>query len=138
MGSGSAHTHTEGISVADSSSSKPGSPPNELCLKQQSSHMLTAIKAYLIDFMREETLLLFREYRPRVHVQFLDNGTKVSALNPKTYVFEPQKSVGDPRVDLIRTINIPAVVSSLSFLLRNHPNALDNQQLHTGLSLPLW
>lgn len=48
-----------------------------------------------------------------MHVQFLDNGTKVSALNPKTYVFEPQKSVGDPEVDLIRTINIPAVVSSL-------------------------
>uniref|UniRef100_A0A8B9R8N0 Scavenger receptor class B member 2 n=1 Tax=Anas platyrhynchos TaxID=8839 RepID=A0A8B9R8N0_ANAPL len=53
----------------------------------------------------------YREYRPRVHVQFLDNGTKVSALNPKTYVFEPQKSVGDPEVDLIRTINVPAVTA---------------------------
>nr|XP_009685595.1 PREDICTED: lysosome membrane protein 2 [Struthio camelus australis] len=53
----------------------------------------------------------YREYRPRVHVQFLDNGTKVSALNPKTYVFEPQKSVGDPEVDLIRTVNIPAVTT---------------------------
>lgn len=46
-----------------------------------------------------------------MHVQFLDNGTKVSALNPKTYVFEPEKSVGNPEVDLIRTINVPAVVS---------------------------
>ncbi|KAL9852873.1 lysosome membrane protein 2 isoform 3-T3 [Geothlypis trichas] len=53
----------------------------------------------------------YREYRPRVHVQFLDNGTKVSALNPKTYVFEPEKSVGDPEVDLIRTVNIPAVTA---------------------------
>lgn len=64
-----------------------------------------------------------------MHVQFLDNGTKVSALNPKTYVFEPQKSVGDPEVDLIRTVNVPAVVSSLSFLLGNHPNTLHNSQL---------
>ncbi|XP_030305890.1 lysosome membrane protein 2 isoform X2 [Calypte anna] len=53
----------------------------------------------------------YREYRPRVHVQFLDNGTRVSALNPKTYVFEPQMSVGDPKVDLIRTVNIPAVAA---------------------------
>ncbi|XP_037991073.1 lysosome membrane protein 2 isoform X1 [Motacilla alba alba] len=53
----------------------------------------------------------YREYRPRVHIQFLDNGTKVSALNPKTYVFEPEKSVGDPEVDLIRTVNIPAVTA---------------------------
>lgn len=59
-----------------------------------------------------------------MHVQFLDNGTKVSALNPKTYVFEPQKSVGDPEVDLIRTINVPAVVSSPPFLLGNHPNSV--------------
>lgn len=63
-----------------------------------------------------------------MHVQFLDNGTKVSALNPKTYVFELEKSVGDPEVDLIRTINIPAVVSSLSFLLRFHPGTLQKEQ----------
>ena len=72
-----------------------------------------------------------------MHVQFLDNGTKVSALNPKTYVFEPQKSVGDPEVDLIRTVNIPAVVSSLSFLLANHPNTLHNYQLVASYCLSL-
>lgn len=46
-------------------------------------------------------------------VHILENGTKVSALNPKTYVFDPEKSIGDPEVDLIRTVNIPAVVSSI-------------------------
>lgn len=63
-----------------------------------------------------------------MHVQFLDNGTKVSALNPKTYVFEPEKSVGDPEADLIRTVNIPAVVSSLPFLLGIHPDTLQKEQ----------
>lgn len=58
-----------------------------------------------------------------MHVQFLDNGTKVSALNPKTYVFEPEKSVGNPEVDLIRTINVPAVVSCRPFLLGSQCNS---------------
>lgn len=58
-----------------------------------------------------------------MNVQFLDNGTKVSALNPKTYVFEPEKSVGNPEVDLIRTINVPAVVSSRPFLLGSQRNS---------------
>lgn len=83
----------------------------------------------MLNLIKEQTLLLFREYRPRVHVQFLDNGTKVSALNPKTYVFEREKSVGNPEVDLIRTVNIPAVVSSPSFLAGNHLTTLHNQQL---------
>ncbi|CAJ0919617.1 unnamed protein product [Ranitomeya imitator] len=51
----------------------------------------------------------YREYRPKENVEFLRNGTKVFAVNPKTYIFEPNKSVGDPKVDLIRTINIPIV-----------------------------
>lgn len=51
-----------------------------------------------------------REYRPRENVTFLENGTKVYALNPKTFVFVPEKSAGDPEVDLVRTINIPFVV----------------------------
>ena len=42
-------------------------------------------------------------------VVFLDNGTKVSAVNPKTYIFQADMSVG-PESDLIRTVNIPAVV----------------------------
>ncbi|XP_020660876.3 lysosome membrane protein 2 isoform X2 [Pogona vitticeps] len=51
----------------------------------------------------------YREYRPRVDVHILDNDTEVSSLNPKTYFFERDMSVGDPEVDLIRTVNVPAV-----------------------------
>lgn len=51
----------------------------------------------------------YREYRPRENVTFLENGTKVYALNPKTFVFVPEKSAGDPTVDLVRTVNIPFV-----------------------------
>ncbi|KAG7257178.1 hypothetical protein CRUP_032768 [Coryphaenoides rupestris] len=50
----------------------------------------------------------YREYRPMEDVDFLDNGTRVSALNPKTYVFQRDMSVG-PESDQIRTVNIPAV-----------------------------
>lgn len=52
-----------------------------------------------------------REYRPRENVTFLENGTKVYALNPKSFVFVREKSAGDPEVDIVRTINIPYVVS---------------------------
>ncbi|MGH0164676.1 UNVERIFIED_CONTAM: hypothetical protein FKN15_047307 [Acipenser sinensis] len=51
----------------------------------------------------------YREYRPRENVTFLENGTKVSALSPKTFVFRRDMSSGDPEVDLITTVNIPAV-----------------------------
>ncbi|XP_038615055.1 lysosome membrane protein 2 [Tachyglossus aculeatus] len=53
----------------------------------------------------------YRERRPRENIRFWDNGTKVSAINPKTYIFERDLSVGDPAVDLIRTINIPTVTA---------------------------
>ncbi|CAL8263156.1 unnamed protein product [Boreogadus saida] len=66
----------------------------------------------------------YREYRPRENVTFLENGTKLFALNPKTFVFVPEKSAGDPEVDLLRTINIPfvAVTNELNqypFLVRS-------------------
>lgn len=51
----------------------------------------------------------YREYRPKEDIEFLENDTEVSAVNPKTYIFEPDKSVGNPEEDLIRTINIPIV-----------------------------
>ncbi|KAI3372622.1 hypothetical protein L3Q82_023096 [Scortum barcoo] len=65
----------------------------------------------------------YREYRPRENVTFLENGTKLYALNPKTFVFVPEKSAGDPEVDIIRTVNIPYVavmneLNSYSFFLR--------------------
>ncbi|XP_013859290.1 lysosome membrane protein 2c [Austrofundulus limnaeus] len=50
----------------------------------------------------------YREYRPMEEVMFQDNGTKVAAVNPKTYIFQPDMSRG-PESDLIRTINIPAM-----------------------------
>ncbi|MBN3295511.1 SCRB2 protein, partial [Amia calva] len=51
----------------------------------------------------------YREYRMRENVTFIENGTKVFAKNPKSFVFLPEMSVGDPEVDLVRTVNIPAV-----------------------------
>ncbi|KAG8454271.1 hypothetical protein GDO86_000786 [Hymenochirus boettgeri] len=51
----------------------------------------------------------YREYRPRENIDFHENGTEVSAVTTKTYVFEADKSVGDPNVDLIRTVNVPVV-----------------------------
>lgn len=42
-------------------------------------------------------------------VAFQENGTKVAAVNTKTYIFQPEMSQG-PESDLIRTINIPVVV----------------------------
>ncbi|XP_051536921.1 lysosome membrane protein 2c [Myxocyprinus asiaticus] len=50
----------------------------------------------------------YREYRPMEEVKFLENGTKVAAVNPKTYVFEPKMSCGSED-DIVRTTNIPAV-----------------------------
>ncbi|XP_076139637.1 lysosome membrane protein 2c [Alosa pseudoharengus] len=50
----------------------------------------------------------YREYRPMSNVTFLENGTKVEAINPKTYVFEANMSSGSEE-DLIRTVNIPAM-----------------------------
>lgn len=41
----------------------------------------------------------------------MQNGTRVSAYNTKRFVFMPEKSVGDPSVDSITTVNIPAWVS---------------------------
>lgn len=66
-----------------------------------------------------------REYRPRENISFLENGTKIYALNPKSFVFVPEKSAGDPEVDIVRTVNIPFVVRPFS-----HTN------LNEGVVLP--
>ncbi|XP_062268681.1 lysosome membrane protein 2c [Platichthys flesus] len=50
----------------------------------------------------------YREYRPMEQVNFLDNDTKVAAVNTKTYIFQPNMSRG-PETELIRTVNIPAM-----------------------------
>ncbi|KAM8866134.1 lysosome membrane protein 2a [Synchiropus picturatus] len=66
----------------------------------------------------------YREYRPRENVTFLENGTKVYALNPKSFVYLPEKSRGDPELDMLTTVNIPYVavmneLNSYNFLLRS-------------------
>ncbi|XP_038139578.1 lysosome membrane protein 2c [Cyprinodon tularosa] len=50
----------------------------------------------------------YREHRPMEEVVFQSNGTRVAAVNPKTYFFERNMSRG-PESDLIRTVNIPAM-----------------------------
>ncbi|XP_067340661.1 lysosome membrane protein 2c isoform X2 [Channa argus] len=59
----------------------------------------------------------YREYRPMEEVIFQDNGTKVTAVNTKTYIFQPNMSWG-PESDLIRTVNIPAITVMENF--KNH------------------
>ncbi|NP_001080106.1 scavenger receptor class B member 2 L homeolog [Xenopus laevis] len=60
-------------------------------------------------FVTEIGPYTYREYRQKENITFSVNETEVSAVTPKTYVFEPEMSVGDPKVDLIRTVNIPLV-----------------------------
>ncbi|KAJ0013015.1 hypothetical protein NQD34_017349 [Periophthalmus magnuspinnatus] len=50
----------------------------------------------------------YREYRYKDNVSMVENGTKVSAYNTKSFVFLRDKSVGDPTEDNITTVNIPA------------------------------
>ncbi|XP_028273047.1 lysosome membrane protein 2c [Parambassis ranga] len=56
----------------------------------------------------------YREYRPMEQVNFQDNGTKVTAVNTKTYIFQRDMSRG-PETDLIRTVNIPAMTVMQKF-----------------------
>ncbi|XP_056287956.1 lysosome membrane protein 2-like isoform X2 [Pseudoliparis swirei] len=49
----------------------------------------------------------YREYRYKENVSMLENDTMVSAYNYKSFVFLREKSVGDPAVDNINTVNIP-------------------------------
>lgn len=57
----------------------------------------------------------YRQYRYRENVSMVENGTKVSAYNTKSFVFLREKSVGDPSEDTITTVNIPvwAVMNKL-------------------------
>ncbi|XP_075900932.1 lysosome membrane protein 2c [Nelusetta ayraudi] len=56
----------------------------------------------------------YREFRPMEQVSFLDNGTKVAAVNTKTYIFQRDMSRG-PESDLIRTVNVPAMTVMTMF-----------------------
>ncbi|KAM6903038.1 lysosome membrane protein 2-like [Xenentodon cancila] len=50
----------------------------------------------------------YREYRYKDNVTMVENDTMVSAYNTKSFVFLRERSVGDPAVDSITTVNIPA------------------------------
>lgn len=50
----------------------------------------------------------YREYRYKENVSMVEDGKMVSAYNTKSFVFLREKSVGDPAVDNITTVNIPA------------------------------
>lgn len=78
-------------------------PSSLLCIKLWCSKLRFGLPPF--------SFLVFspREYRPMERVNFVDNDTKVEAVNPKTYVFEPNMSRGSED-DLIRTVNIPAMV----------------------------
>lgn len=63
-----------------------------------------------IPLLEEVGPYTYRELRNKANIQFGENGTTISAVTNKAYVFERNQSVGDPNVDLIRTINIPLLV----------------------------
>lgn len=56
-------------------------------------------------------MCLPREYRYKENVSMVEGGGKVIAYNTKSFVFLREKSVGDPSVDNVTTVNIPAWVS---------------------------
>lgn len=57
----------------------------------------------------------YREYRYKDNVSMVENGSKVSAYNAKSFFFLRERSVGDPSEDTITTVNIPvwAVMNKL-------------------------
>uniref|UniRef100_A0AAQ4NSZ7 Scavenger receptor class B, member 2a n=1 Tax=Gasterosteus aculeatus aculeatus TaxID=481459 RepID=A0AAQ4NSZ7_GASAC len=72
---------------------------------------MTNVDAFLAGAKPQVTQVgpyTYREYRYKDNVSMLDNNTMVSAYNFKKFVFLREKSVGDPAVDNITTVNIPA------------------------------
>ncbi|XP_053709141.1 lysosome membrane protein 2c [Synchiropus splendidus] len=76
----------------------------------------------------------YREYRPMEDIDFLDNGTKVAAVNNKTYIFQPNMSRG-PESDLIRTVNIPAVTLMERFKDSAFATLISSYMRYTGETL---
>lgn len=65
----------------------------------------------IVPHLNSTAACFLREYRYKDNVSMVENGTKVSAYNTKSFVFLREKSVGDPAVDNITTVNIPMWVS---------------------------
>lgn len=68
---------------------------------------------------------------------FVENGTKVSAYSPKTFVFERDMSAGDPEVDLVTIVNIPAVVSPLNLTVTLPPVLFSTQSMSGNVEFNL-
>lgn len=78
------------------------------------------LKTQFLTLTLNQMFLFSREYRPRENVTFLENGTKIFATNPKSFVFLRNMSVGDPEVDHVITVNIPYIVRIIEhFSVRN-------------------
>uniref|UniRef100_A0A8C6SAR4 Lysosome membrane protein 2-like n=1 Tax=Neogobius melanostomus TaxID=47308 RepID=A0A8C6SAR4_9GOBI len=72
---------------------------------------MTNVDAFLAGAKPQVTQVgpyTYRQYRYRANVSMVENGTKVSAYNTKSFVFLRERSVGDPSEDSITTVNIPA------------------------------
>ncbi|XP_068608935.1 LOW QUALITY PROTEIN: lysosome membrane protein 2-like [Brachionichthys hirsutus] len=78
----------------------------------------------------------YREYRYKENVSSVEDDSKVSAYTTKSFVFLRDRSVGDPAVDSVTTVNVPAwaVMTKLkgSFWRANFVSVLMNT-LGTGL-----
>ncbi|XP_072310857.1 lysosome membrane protein 2-like isoform X2 [Eucyclogobius newberryi] len=79
---------------------------------------MTNVDAFLAGAKPQVTQVgpyTYREYRYKDNVTMVENDTKVSAYNTKSFVFLRDKSVGDPSEDSITTVNIPtwAVMNKL-------------------------
>ena len=64
--------------------------------------MMKKMKSVLLNkvlpIFKQDPFLSFRELRNKDDIQFGDNGTTISAVSNKAYVFERDKSVGDPKL----------------------------------------
>ncbi|XP_048396952.2 lysosome membrane protein 2-like isoform X2 [Stegostoma tigrinum] len=56
--------------------------------------------------VRQQGPYTYKEFRHRANVSLFNNST-ISASTQRSFIFEPTMSVGDPRKDVVTTINIP-------------------------------
>ncbi|CAL8386785.1 unnamed protein product [Boreogadus saida] len=99
-------TLTEGSRVFESWKSPP--PPVYMQYFFFNITNLAEVEGGAMAVLSQVGPYTYREYRPKANVTVAEDGMKVSAYCPKTFVFLPEKSVGDPADDVINTINIPA------------------------------
>ncbi|XP_030211225.1 lysosome membrane protein 2 isoform X1 [Gadus morhua] len=99
-------TLTEGSRVFESWKSPP--PPVYMQYFFFNITNLAEVEGGAMAVLSQVGPYTYREYRPKANVTVAEDGMKVSAYCPKTFVFLREKSVGDPADDVVNTINIPA------------------------------